>query len=103
MKGFSSSNLKHMRFFAEKCPAGLIGQQPADQLPWFHLVTLLTRVTTTLREQQGEAGKLVAATCLPKRRRRQVLATLPARRSGSEAGKERGNPGRKTGDLRRGR
>lgn len=33
MKGFSSSNLKYMRFFAEKCPTGLIGQQPADQLP----------------------------------------------------------------------
>lgn len=46
MKGFSSSNLKYMRFFAEKCPTGLIGQQPADQLPWFHLVTLLTKVST---------------------------------------------------------
>ena len=46
MKGFSSSNLKYMRFFAEKCPSGQIGQQPADQLPWFHLVTLLTRVPT---------------------------------------------------------
>lgn len=45
MKGFSSSNLKYMRFFAEKCPAGLIGQQPADQLPWFHLVTLFTKVS----------------------------------------------------------
>lgn len=45
MKGFSASNLKYMRFFAEQCPAGLIGQQPADQLPWFHLVTLLTRVS----------------------------------------------------------
>ena len=22
-----------------------IGQQPADQLPWFHIVTLLTQVT----------------------------------------------------------
>jgi len=43
MKGFSSSNLKYMRFFAEKCPTGLIGQQPADQLPWFHIVTLLTK------------------------------------------------------------
>src|SRR3990172_5861601 len=46
MKGFSSSNLKYMRFFAEKCPSGLIGQQPADQLPWFHLVTLLTKVSS---------------------------------------------------------
>ena len=45
MKGFSTSNLKYMRYFAEQCPAGLIGQQPADQLPWFHLVTLLTKVS----------------------------------------------------------
>jgi predicted nuclease of restriction endonuclease-like (RecB) superfamily len=45
MKGFSNSNLKYMRFFAEMCPTGLIGQQPADQLPWFHLVTLLTKVS----------------------------------------------------------
>lgn len=45
MKGFSSSNLKYMRFFAQQCPSGLIGQQPADQLPWFHLVTLLTKVS----------------------------------------------------------
>ena len=45
MKGFSSSNLKYMRFFAQHCPNGLIGQQPADQLPWFHLVTLLTKVS----------------------------------------------------------
>ena len=44
MKGFSSSNLKYMRFFAQQCPGGLIGQQAADQLPWFHLVTLLTKM-----------------------------------------------------------
>ncbi len=44
MKGFSSSNLKYMRFFAERCPEFRIGQQPAYQLPWFHLVTLLTKV-----------------------------------------------------------
>jgi hypothetical protein len=37
MKGFSSSNLKYMRFFAQTCPNLQIGQQPADQLPWFHL------------------------------------------------------------------
>jgi len=46
MKGFSSRNLKYMKFFAQMCPAGLIGQQPAAQLPWFHLVTLLTKVST---------------------------------------------------------
>lgn len=38
MKGFSPSNLKYMRFFAQECPNLQIGQQPADQLPWFHLV-----------------------------------------------------------------
>lgn len=36
MKGFSSTNLKYMRYFAENCPERSIGQQPADQLPWFH-------------------------------------------------------------------
>jgi predicted nuclease of restriction endonuclease-like (RecB) superfamily len=45
MKGLSASNLKYMRFFAELCPALQIGQQAADQLPWFHIVTLLTKVT----------------------------------------------------------
>src|SRR5690606_23897736 len=45
MKGWSSSNLKYMRYFAEHCPTGQFGQQPADQLPWFHIVTLLTKVT----------------------------------------------------------
>ena len=32
MKGFSSSNLKYMRFL-RMCPDLRIGQQPADQLP----------------------------------------------------------------------
>ena len=49
MKGLSSSNLKYMRYFAECCPALRIGQQAADQLPWFHLVTLLTKV-----DREGE-------------------------------------------------
>lgn len=44
IKGFSTSNLKYMRFFAERCPTGLIGQQPADQLPWFHVVLLITKL-----------------------------------------------------------
>ncbi len=44
MKGLSSSNLKYMRFFAQHCPDRQIGQQSADQLPWFHIVTLLTKV-----------------------------------------------------------
>jgi predicted nuclease of restriction endonuclease-like (RecB) superfamily len=44
MKGFSERNLKYMRYFAEHCPNAAIGQQPAAQLPWFHIVTLLTKV-----------------------------------------------------------
>ena len=43
MKGWSASNLKYMRFFAQHCPDRLFGQQAADQLPWFHVVTLLTK------------------------------------------------------------
>ncbi len=45
MKGLSSSNLKYMRFFAQECPDLQIGQQSADQLPWFHIVTLITRLS----------------------------------------------------------
>lgn len=75
MKGLSSRNLHYMRLFAETCPSmefvqqsaaqlPLIGQQSADQLvsdpigptlpdqlPWFHLVTLLTQLSDpALRE-----------------------------------------------------
>ena len=78
MKGLSARNLKYMKFFAEHCPGrqfvqqsaaqipGLpfgqqsaaqltaspqIGQQTADQLPWFHIVTLLTKLADpALRE-----------------------------------------------------
>jgi predicted nuclease of restriction endonuclease-like (RecB) superfamily len=46
MKGFSVRNLKYMRYFAEKCPDGSIGQQAAAQLPWFHIVLLLTKTNT---------------------------------------------------------
>ena len=44
MKGLSSSNLKYMKHFAQECPDRLFGQQPADQLPWFHIVTLITNI-----------------------------------------------------------
>lgn len=46
IKGFSSRNLKYMRYFAEHCPQQAFGQQPAAQLPWFHIVTLLTKLPT---------------------------------------------------------
>jgi predicted nuclease of restriction endonuclease-like (RecB) superfamily len=44
MKGLSAANLKYMRFFALECPDRLIGQQSADQLPWFHIVALITKL-----------------------------------------------------------
>jgi predicted nuclease of restriction endonuclease-like (RecB) superfamily len=34
-----------MRFCAQECPNRQIGQQSADQLPWFHIVTLLTKLS----------------------------------------------------------
>ena len=48
MKGLSASNLKYMRFFAQECPACTIGQQSADQLPWFHVVILITNDKPTI-------------------------------------------------------
>lgn len=55
MKGFSASNLKYMAQFAEAYPmfsfgqqaAGQIVQQPAAQLPWFHIVLLLTKLKSS--------------------------------------------------------
>lgn len=44
MKGFSIRSLKYMKFFAEYCPALQFGQPPAAQLPWFHIVSLLTKI-----------------------------------------------------------
>lgn len=44
MRGLSATNLKYMRFFAVECPNRQFGQQSADQLPWFHVVTLLTKL-----------------------------------------------------------
>lgn len=47
MKGFSKTNLKYMRAFAEAWPQlGAIGQQPVDQLPWSHNVILLNKLKT---------------------------------------------------------
>ena len=51
MKGWSASNLKYMRFFAQHCPDRQFGQQPADQLPWFHVVTLLTKLDSPVERE----------------------------------------------------
>jgi len=58
MKGFSPTNLKYMRRFAEACPTKAIGQQPADQLPWFHIVVLLTRLSDTA-DREWYAAKAI--------------------------------------------
>lgn len=47
MRGWSSRNLKYMAYFAEHCPNSQFGQQPAAQLPWFHVVTLLTKLDSS--------------------------------------------------------
>lgn len=44
MKGFSIRNLKLMRQFAQTYSSLEIGQQPAAQLPWFHIVLLMQRI-----------------------------------------------------------
>jgi predicted nuclease of restriction endonuclease-like (RecB) superfamily len=59
MKGLSAANLKYMRRFAELCPNRLIGQQLADQLPWFHIVMLITQVPNAI-EREFYARQAVA-------------------------------------------
>lgn len=49
-KGFSARNLKYMLYFAQHCPELRIGQQSAAQLPWFHVVTILTKADPDQRE-----------------------------------------------------
>lgn len=47
IKGHSASNLKYMCDFAQEWPRRQIGQQSADQLPWFHIVTLIIKLAAT--------------------------------------------------------
>jgi predicted nuclease of restriction endonuclease-like (RecB) superfamily len=44
MRGLSPRNLKYMRALAQAWPDAEFVQQPAAQLPWFHLCTLLDKV-----------------------------------------------------------
>ncbi len=44
MKGFSVTNLKYMKMFASEYTLTEISQQAADQLPWFHIVRIITAV-----------------------------------------------------------
>lgn len=49
MRGTSARNLKYMRAFAEAYPVFV--QQPAAQLPWFHICTLLDKVKSPEERQ----------------------------------------------------
>lgn len=44
MKGFSLTNLKYMKIFSGHFTADEIRQQAVDELPWFHVITILTEV-----------------------------------------------------------
>ena len=47
MRGFSQTNLKYMRMFAEAWPdLNAMGQRFVDQLPWGQNITLLTKLKT---------------------------------------------------------
>lgn len=51
MRGWSARNIKYMKFFVQHCPNGLTGQQAADQLPWFHIVVLLTQLSDAIERE----------------------------------------------------
>ena len=51
LKGFSSRNLKYMRRFAEAWPDPEFVQQPAAQLPWFHICTIMDKLPNELERQ----------------------------------------------------
>lgn len=44
MQGFSVSNLKRMRIFAQEYPTFVIGARAVHQLPWGHIVVLLHKI-----------------------------------------------------------
>lgn len=44
LKGFSARNLKYMRRFAESWSDPEFVQQPAAQLPWFHICTVMDKL-----------------------------------------------------------
>jgi predicted nuclease of restriction endonuclease-like (RecB) superfamily len=57
MRGLSARNLWYMRQFAAACPTLHFLQQPAAELPWFHIVTLLT----SLKDEPERAWYATAA------------------------------------------
>lgn len=71
MKGFSRSNLKYMRAFAEAWPDAEFGQQPVGQLP------------CTPRRHQADGGRRVSARPGPAGRARDEPAQHRANRGGA--------------------
>ena len=67
MKGLSTSNLEHMRSFAQECPARRISQQSADLFLGFHIVTLAIKLSDAVirdgyaREASDVIGQQSAA------------------------------------------
>lgn len=53
MKGFSPSNLKYMRAFAEAWPDFQIRQQAVGELPWGHNVVLLSKLPSSSRRSSA--------------------------------------------------
>lgn len=51
IKGFSARNLKYMRALADAWPDAEFVQQLAAQLPWFHLCTLLDKLSSPAERQ----------------------------------------------------
>jgi DUF1016 N-terminal domain len=63
MKGFSASNVKYMRYFAEHCPDGQFGQQPADQIavvPRCHFADQGSTTRPRVVRRPRHSAKLIA-------------------------------------------
>lgn len=75
MKGLCGRNLKYMKAFAQACPELTIGQQPAAQLPWFHIVALLTKVSAPA-EREWQAARAIEQAWFRSTRKAQIKSHL---------------------------
>lgn len=51
MQGFSVTNLKHMRLFAQSYPDFKIRAQAVPQLPWGHIVRLMQMIKDDIERE----------------------------------------------------
>lgn len=58
MQGFSASNLKRMRRFAQEYPGTAIGSQLVTQLPWGHILVLMFKIKN-LQQRDWYAEKII--------------------------------------------